>query len=144
MTELSLADARSVADRALQDAASRGVAISVAVVDQHGNLVFFARQPGSTLGSVLSSQAKALTSASFGFDTADLVALVQPGQPLYGLHTAAGEGRTFTPLPGAVALRDSDNRLLGAVGIGGAPAPELDHALARSAADQLIGDTPPD
>lgn len=144
MPELTLAGAQIVAQRALDDATARGFPISVAVMDRHGNLVHFARQDGATLGSVLSAQAKAFTSASFGFDTGELFPLVQAGGPLHGLHTAAGPGRTFTPLPGAVALRDADDQLLGAIGIGGAPAPELDHQIAAVAADVLRSGTPPD
>ncbi len=143
MTELTLGQAQTVAQHALDDAAARGFPVSVAVVDRHGNLVFFARQEGSTLGSVLSAQAKAFTSASFGFDSGALFPLVQPDGPLYGLHTAAGPGRTFTPLPGAVALRGPEGQLLGAVGIGGAPAPELDHEIARAASGLLRSGTPP-
>ncbi|MDF2824632.1 MAG: hypothetical protein K0R68_2040 [Mycobacterium sp.] len=137
MPELSLGDAQSVAQHALNDASARGFPVSVAVTDRHGNLVFFARQEGGTLGSVLSAQAKAFTAAAFGIDTAALFSVVAPAQPLHGLHTAAGPGRSFTPLPGAVALRDTADQLLGAIGIGGAPSPDLDHEIAADAAAHL-------
>lgn len=137
MPEMSLGDAQSVAQHALDDATSCGFPVSVAVVDRHGNPVSFARQEGGTLGSVLSAQAKAFTSAAFGFDTGALFPMVAPGQPLHGLHTAAGPGRSFTRLPGAVVLRDIEDQLLGAIGIGGAPSPELDHEIAAAAAGRL-------
>lgn len=72
MTQLTLEDARRISDAALTAADQHGWLISVAIIDRHGNLVHFARQDGSTLASVVSSQSKAWTAAAVGVSTQDL------------------------------------------------------------------------
>jgi uncharacterized protein GlcG (DUF336 family) len=59
---------------------------------------------GAPVFSLEISERKAYTSALVGLRTADLLALVQPGQPLYVLPTVAG-GR-FCPMGGGVPLSD--------------------------------------
>lgn len=134
MTQLILEDARRISDAALAAAIRRGWLISVAVIDRHGNLVHFVRQDGSTLASVVSSQSKAWTAAAVGASTHELQAAAQPGQAVYGLAHAGGPGRPMTAVPGAVPIRSGNGDLLGAVGVGGAPAPADDQLVAESAA----------
>lgn len=134
MTQLSLEDARRITDGALATAAEHEWLVSVAVIDRHGNLVHFARQDGSTLASVVSSQSKAWTAAAVGASTHDLQAAAQPGQAVYGLAHAGGPGRPMTAVPGAVPIRSANGDLLGAVGVGGAPAPGDDQLIAEAAA----------
>ncbi|QPS33565.1 GlcG/HbpS family heme-binding protein [Brevibacterium casei] len=134
MTQLTLEDARRISDAALTAADQHGWLISVAIIDRHGNLVHFARQDGSTLASVVSSQSKAWTAAAVGVSTQDLQAAAQPGQAVYGLAHAGGPGRPMTAVPGAVPIRSADGDLVGAVGIGGAPAPSDDQLVAEAAA----------
>ena len=138
MTELTLERANALIAKALGTALEHDWLISAAVIDRHGNLIAFARQDDSTLASVLSAQAKAWTAAAIGVSTADLQPLTAPGQPIYGLPHAAGPGRPLTPLPGAVPIHDDNGALLGAIGIGGAPAPEHDQAVAENAATNLV------
>lgn len=134
MTQLTLEDARRISDTALATAIQHGWHISVAVIDRHGNLVHFARQDGSTLASVVSSQSKAWTAAALGASTHELQAAAQPGQAVYGLAHAGGPGRPMTAVPGAVPIRSANGELLGAVGVGGAPAPADDQFISETAA----------
>lgn len=133
MPALTLDDANTLIATALDAAREHDWLISAAVIDRHGNLIAFARQDGSTLASVLSSQSKAWTAAAIGISTAELQPLTAPGQPIYGLPHAAGPGRPLTPIPGAAPIHDDKGVLLGAIGIGGAPAPENDQTIAEAA-----------
>lgn len=93
MTPLTLEDARRISDTALATAIQHGWLISVAVIDRHGNLVHFARQDGSTLASVVSSQSKAWTAAAVGASTHELQAAAQPGQARPSMVSPTRVGR---------------------------------------------------
>lgn len=134
MNQLTLEDARRISDTALATAAQRGWHIRVAVMDRHGNLIHFARQDGSTLASVVSSQSKAWTAAAVGASAHELQAAAQLGQAVYGLAHAGGPGCPMTAVPGAVPIRSANGELQGAVGIGGAPAPADDQLISETAA----------
>lgn len=133
MTHLTLAHAQALVQGALDAADAGGWRISVAVVDQHGNLTAFARHDGSTLAGVLSSQSKAWTAAATGASTGALQPLTEPGQPIYGLAYAGAPDRPFTPIPGGLPIHTADGVLIGGIGIGGAPEPADDEQIAETA-----------
>jgi uncharacterized protein GlcG (DUF336 family) len=124
-----LATAKAVAGRVQSEAARAEVPVAVCVMDVHGNLVLQHRMDGAPAFSLLISERKAYTSALVGMRTADLLELVQPGQPLYAL-TSVGGGR-FCPMGGGVPLTD-DGRLFGGVGVSGGTA-EQDVAIVEAA-----------
>lgn len=130
MDTLTLSKAQDLVATALASATENDWRISAAVIDRHGNLIAFARQDGSTLASGLSAQSKAWTAAAIGVSTSDLQPLTEPGQPIHGLPHAAGPNRPVTPVPGGIPIHATDGTLLGAIGIGGAPAPADDHSTA--------------
>jgi uncharacterized protein GlcG (DUF336 family) len=78
------------------------------------------------------SERKAYTSALVRMRTADLLALVQPGQPLYVLPTVAG-GR-FCPMGGGVPLTE-DGEVFAGVGVSGGTA-EQDVAIVEAAVQE--------
>ena len=82
--------AKTLADRVEAEATKAKVPVSVCIVDVHGNLVLQHRMNGAPLFSVEISERKAYTSALVGMRTLDLLALVQPGQPLYVLPSIGG------------------------------------------------------
>jgi uncharacterized protein GlcG (DUF336 family) len=124
-----LATAKALAERVQSEAARAGVPVAVCVMDVHGNLVLQHRMDGAPAFSLLISERKAYTSALVGMRTADLLELVQPGQPLYAL-TSVGGGR-FCPMGGGVPLTD-DGRLFGGVGVSGGTA-DQDVAIVEAA-----------
>jgi len=77
--------------------------MDICVVDAGANLVAFARMDGAWIGSIDISQKKAKTAAWFTMDTADLVAAVQPGAPLYNIEHSNGGLITF---PGGVVIKN--------------------------------------
>src|SRR4051812_24986399 len=97
------------------------VPVAICIVDVHGNLVLQHRMNGAPVFSLELSERKAYTSALVRMRTADLLALVQPGQPLYVLPTVAG-GR-FCPMGGGVPLTD-EGQVYAGIGVSGGTADE--------------------
>jgi uncharacterized protein GlcG (DUF336 family) len=114
-----LTTAKKLAERVEAEAAKAKVPVAVSVVDIHGNMVLQHRMNGAPLFSLEISERKAYTSALVGMRTADLLALVQPGQPLYVLPSVGG-GR-FCPMGGGVPLTDGGHLFAG-VGVSGGTA----------------------
>jgi uncharacterized protein GlcG (DUF336 family) len=124
-----LAKAKAVAARVEDEATKAKVPVAVCIIDIHGNLVLQHRMNGAPLFSLKISERKAYTSALVGVRTADLLALVQPGQPLYALPTVGG-GR-FCPMGGGIPLTDN-GQLIGGVGVSGGTA-DQDVAIVEAA-----------
>lgn len=98
---------RSMVAAASDHATKNGWAVSIAVVDSHGELLAFRRLDGASLASVDISQGKARTAARFK-------------RPTKALTDALAEGRTaLLTVPGIVALQGGLPVMWGAVVIGG-------------------------
>jgi uncharacterized protein GlcG (DUF336 family) len=97
-------------------ARERGVPISVAVVDQGGQLVAFERMDGADLVTISLSQDKAWTALMNRMPTRDLAPLVQPGAEFYG-YESIGRGRTIV-FAGGMPL-EIDGVLVGGLGVSG-------------------------
>ncbi|MCD2188793.1 GlcG/HbpS family heme-binding protein [Actinomycetospora soli] len=113
MPGLTLADARAALDAGLAEADAIGQPMNVAVVDDGGHLLAFARQDGAIRASIDIAQRKARTSILMEAPTAALMSLVQPGAELYGLEQTAGGMVIFG---GGVPVY-RDGVLVGAVGV---------------------------
>ena len=124
--------AKALTERVEAEAAKAKVPVAVCIVDVHGNLVLQHRMNGAPLFSLEISERKAYTSALVRMRTADLLALVQPGQPLYVLPTVAG-GR-FCPMGGGVPLIE-DGDVFAGVGVSGGTA-EQDVAIVEAALEE--------
>jgi uncharacterized protein GlcG (DUF336 family) len=124
-----LSVAKNVAERAEAESTKRKVPVAVTVIDVHGNVVLQHRMKGAPLFSLEISERKAYTSALIKVRTADLVSLVQPGQPLFPLIMVAG-GR-YTAMGGGVPLT-SEGEVLGGVGVSGGTTEE-DIAIVEAA-----------
>jgi uncharacterized protein GlcG (DUF336 family) len=121
--------AKALTERVEAEATKAKVPVAVCIVDVHGNLVLQHRMNGAPLFSLEISERKAYTSAPVRVRTADLLALVQPGQPLYALPTVAG-GR-FCPMGGGIPLTE-DGEVFAGVGVSGGTA-EQDVAIVEAA-----------
>jgi uncharacterized protein GlcG (DUF336 family) len=121
--------AKALAERVEAEATKAKVPVAVCIVDVHGNLVLHHRMNGAPVFSLEISERKAYTSALVRIRTADILALVQPGQPLYALPTVAG-GR-FCPMGGGVPLTDNGQVFAG-IGVSGGTADE-DVAIVEAA-----------
>jgi uncharacterized protein GlcG (DUF336 family) len=121
--------AKALTERVEAEATKAKVPVAVCIVDVHGNLVLQHRMNGAPLFSLEISERKAYTSALVRMRTADLLALVQPGQPLYVLPTVAGG--QFCPMGGGIPLTE-DGEVFAGVGVSGGTA-EQDVAIVEAA-----------
>lgn len=133
MSTVTLAQARQLIDAAEKKANEIGQPMSVAVVDQGGNLVAYVRMDGAWIGSVDISINKAFTSRAFDIQTKDLGENAQPGEQFYGIHASNG-GRIMI-FSGGIPLVDN-GQIVGAVGISGGTG-DQDQAVAEAAAAAL-------
>ena len=128
-----LALAKQVADRVEAQATRARVPVAVCVIDVHGNLVLQHRMTGAPLFSLEISERKAYTAALVRLRTADILPLVQPGQPLYALGTVAG-GR-FCAMGGGVPLAAAGEVIAG-VGVSGGTV-DQDTAIVEAALKEI-------
>ncbi|TGS10922.1 heme-binding protein [Mesorhizobium sp. M2E.F.Ca.ET.209.01.1.1] len=128
-TTLTLSDAKRMLAAGEAEAASFGIAYNIAVVDQGGALVAFARQDGALIGSIDLAIGKALTARLFDKTTASLSQLAQPGAPLFGIQQSNG-GRVVI-FGGGVPVRVA-GEIIGAVGAS-AGTVEQDISVAQAA-----------
>ncbi len=130
--EVSEALARRVIDAAGRAALGMGIHVSIAVVDDGGNLKAFARMNGAELAGIDLARDKAYTSVANSIATHDLATLAQPGGDLFGIQANAG-GR-YVIFGGGIPLL-LDDRIVGAVGVsGGTSAQDVECAGAGVAA----------
>lgn len=127
---LTLAGGMAVLNAAIAEAERIARPMCIAVVDLGGNLLSFARMDGSKALSVISSRAKALTSAMSGAPTGGAHADVELQVSL------ASEGR-WTNLIGGLPIK-VDGFVVGAIGAGSGTGPE-DLQVARAGAAAIAG-----
>ena len=138
MDSLGLAAARQIAEQAMEDASRLAVRISVAVADEAGALLVFARMDGATRLSARTAVAKTQTVILTGKATLDLgrewrEELGAEPELFYGMIARPD----VVPFGGGVPVRIGD-RLAGAVAVSGATSVQ-DHEIAARAAAALGG-----
>ena len=104
--------ARKAADAALGEAKKNGWHVAAAVVDTHGELVFFERMDGTQYGSTLVAQEKARSAAQFKRPTKAFEEGVK-GQAINQLGLPGA-----VPLEGGVPILVS-GKIIGAIGVSG-------------------------
>lgn len=88
--------------------------ICVSVCDESGYLIAFARMEGAPLRSIEISQNKAFTAVRMGVSTDKVLARLQQD------HLEASYfGEHMVPLPGGNSIKDSNGKVLGALGVSG-------------------------
>jgi uncharacterized protein GlcG (DUF336 family) len=125
---VTLTAGQAVLEAARTKATEIGVPMNIAVVDEGGNLVAFARMDDAWLGSIDIAQNKAYTARAFDMPTKDLAPLAQPGGALYGIE-ASNHGRLIV-FAGGIPLV-SGSRVVGAIGVSGG-AVEQDQEVAEA------------
>ena len=131
MTSMPLSKAQAALDAAAAQAKAmeQGTLMNIAVVDDGGHLVAFARMDGAIKASIDISIRKARTSILMGLPTSVLMPLVQPGAELYGLEQTAGGMVAFG---GGVLIKDGA-AVIGAIGVS-AGSVEQDISVAEAGA----------
>lgn len=113
MTSMPLSKAQPVIDAAIAKAEAIGQPMNIAVVDDGGHLVAFARMDGAIKASIDISIRKARTSILMNLPTSALMDLVQPGAELFGLEHTSGGLVVF----GGGVLLTVDDVVVGAIGV---------------------------
>ena len=108
--------AKNAAERVEAASLANKVPVAVCVIDVHGNVVLTHRMGGAPAFSLELAERKAYTSALVRVRTADLLPLVQPGQPLYPLIMMSG-GR-YSAMGGGVPL-SKEGEVVAGVGVSG-------------------------
>jgi uncharacterized protein GlcG (DUF336 family) len=111
-----LAFAKDIAVSVEAAASRTSVPVAVSVIDIHGNIVLMHRMSGAPAFAIELSERKAYTSALVGMRTADILPLVQPGQPLFPLMGVSG-GK-YCAMGGGAPL-SSDGAVVAGVGVSG-------------------------
>lgn len=133
MPQLNLDIAQSLVTQAMSKATQDyGRPICVAVCDDRGLLVAFARMAGAPVRSVQISQGKAYSAARMGVTTEAFLARLQREQIQVGFFCDP----LLTALPGGSPLKGADGSLAGAIGISGLAAAE-DQAITDAMAAQF-------
>ncbi len=124
---LTLAEANTIVQGALDRAREMNIRISVAVCDAGGRLMAFNRMDNAIWASVYGCQGKAIASVAFGRASGELVE--RAGSPIVQ-GIAAAEGGHMIPSQGAVPIV-RNGVVVGACGVGGGTA-QQDEDCARA------------
>ncbi|KLU24109.1 hypothetical protein EOS_21840 [Caballeronia mineralivorans PML1(12)] len=123
--ELTLDAAKHAAAAAETAAHTKGIAVTVGVVDDGGHLIYLARLDHVASGMTDAAIMKAQTAANYGL-------------PTRMLEDAVAQGHvSYLNLPGILPLEGGlpiliDGRVIGAIGVAGAQSSEDDAAIARA------------
>lgn len=121
---IDLATARKIVAAAEAEATKNNWALSIAVVDNAGKLVYFQRMDETPLGTIEVAQGKAETAVNFRMPTGNLAQAVAQGG---GMLTI----RNMVALPGGYPIM-IDGKLVGAIGVSGGMRGEDDLAAAAA------------
>jgi glc operon protein GlcG len=118
--QLTLAGAEAILDAAKQKAAEMGLKDNIAIVDDGGHLLAFARMDGARPASGTTAITKAVSAATFRQETGTLPKNGEPDLLLnLSLQNASAmSGGKITSLKGGVPILIED-QVIGAIGVGG-------------------------
>jgi glc operon protein GlcG len=135
---LNLAGAQLALDSATEYARGKGFRMNIAVVDDGGHLLAFARMDGARPASGNTALTKAVTAATFRQETGPLPVGGTPDM-LLNLsiqNAAAASGGKITTLKGGVPIV-IDGQIVGALGVGGGSG-EQDAEVAKAGIEALL------
>ena len=133
MADITIKQAQAVLETALNKAEEIDTKMDIAVVDAGANLKSFVRMDEAWIGSIDIAIKKARTARFFDMPTGEIGNLSQPGGSLYNIEHSNGGLITF---PGGIPLRNSENEIIGAIGVSGSTV-ENDHMVAEAGAGAL-------
>jgi glc operon protein GlcG len=136
---LTLAGARAAITGAEAKARERGWKMNIAVVDEGGFLLAFARMDGARPASVATATSKAITAATFRQATGPLNDPSGAPDILLNLslqNAAAASGGRITTLKGGVPIV-VDGQVIGAIGVGGGSG-DQDTEVAKAGVEAFV------
>lgn len=136
---MTLAAANRILEGSMQKAGEMNLKVNIAVVDDGGHLIAFARMDGARPASGYTAMTKATTAATFRQDTGPVPPGTMAPDPLLNLslqNAASASGGKVTTLYGGVAIR-FEGQVIGGVGVGGGTG-EQDAEVARAGIAALM------
>ncbi len=130
---LDLATAERIVKASIARAQQMGVKLSIAVVDQGGNLVHLSRMDGATFISAQIAMGKAYTAAGFGAASGEIEQRAQGRPAFFASVSTITQGRASIGR-GALPLV-ANGQVVGAVGASGGT-PDQDEDAVRAGIDQ--------
>jgi uncharacterized protein GlcG (DUF336 family) len=119
MTLLTLNKANKIIENAIHKARELHLSpITVVVLDEAGHLKALQREDGASLIRQQIATAKAWGAVNMGVSSRSLAGVAMQRPDFMNALINIAEGKIM-PAPGGVLIRDTDNRLIGAVGISG-------------------------
>ncbi|MET0506714.1 MAG: heme-binding protein [Burkholderiaceae bacterium] len=119
MTAITLAQAHRIIEGALARARESGyLPMGVAVLDDAGQLKAYAREDGASMFRFEIARAKAWGAVGMGVSSRVLFERAKDNPSFFVSLAATADGR-FLPQTGAVLIKDSDGKVLGAAGASG-------------------------
>ncbi len=134
INRLSIDDARVLIEGARNKADEIGVPMCIAVTDESGSLIAFERMDGGKVHSSTIAQDKAFTAASARKGTHEYNAACQPGNLVFGIHTAMG-GR-LSVVGGGLPV-SVDGEFVGGIGVSSG-SPNQDMECAQAGIDHFL------
>src|SRR5262249_41036464 len=136
--QLNLAGAERIITVARQKAAAMELKLNIAVVDDGGHLLAFARMDGARPASAYTAMTKAVTAATFRQETGPVPVKGEPDLllSLSLQNAAAASGGKLTTLKGGVPVI-VEGQIIGAVGVGGGTG-EQDAEVAKTGIQALM------
>lgn len=129
--------ARQAVLAAVRKCSSEGYRVSASVVNPSGVLIVLMRADGAGPHTVESSRRKAYTAASLRRPTGDMAALIADHP---GLQALRDMNASMLMLGGGFPVR-MDGKVLGGLGVGGAPGSNFDEGCARAGLRRIGADT---
>lgn len=114
---LTLADAKQIAGAAEAEALKNNWRVTIAVLDDGGNLLFLQRLDEAPLGSIVVAQEKARTALLFKRPTKVFEEIIANGRT--AMLTLPGA----TPIEGGLPLLNN-GQIIGAIGVSGVQSPQ--------------------
>ncbi|MGB9096159.1 GlcG/HbpS family heme-binding protein [Erwinia sp.] len=130
---ISLQQANELASAVIQSCSAKKYNVSVTVVDRGGNVKAVQRMDNAGPHSLEASRMKAFTALSMKNASGKVMEASQANAGAANLRDIPG----LLLLAGGLPLRDGD-QVIGAVGVGGAPAGNLDEQCAQAAIDSVF------
>ena len=140
---LNIAGAELILDAAKRKAAAMGLKVNIAIVDDGGHLISFARMDGARPASGYTALTKAISAATFRQESGTMPANGEPDSLLsLSLQNAAlSSGGKITTLKGGVPIV-VEGQIIGAVGVGGGTG-DQDAQVAKAGIQSLLDQLKP-
>jgi uncharacterized protein GlcG (DUF336 family) len=124
---LSLADAKQIAAASEEEARNNQWNVTIAILDDGGNLLYLQRMDEAPVGSIVVAQEKARTAFLFRRSTKSIEEVVAGGRSVMLKLPGA------TPIEGGLPLLN-DGHIVGSIGVSGVQSPQ-DAQIARAGVD---------